>query len=153
MPLLNINETHIRRRDGLMENDRVKRDGKVLPDIERERTPGEIVAAQRKKMNLTQENLEYISDVSVSHIGRIERNIVRPGLEVIEKLEHALGIPLRDAFEKYWEPKRKGKPSRFASGNALKNFERELANRRLTDEDLQRILKKVLSEADSGDEG
>ena len=86
-----------------MTNEEIKK--KETIDINKKRTPGEIVSAQRRKLKISQEELSDLSDVSISSIRRIENNERRTGLELIEKLEKTLGIPLREAFEEYWAPR------------------------------------------------
>ena len=47
-----------------------------IDDTLKERTPGEIIAAIRKEHGWTQEELAWHSRISVTQIGRIERNQV-----------------------------------------------------------------------------
>ena len=103
-------------------------------------------------MNLSQEELEEVSDVSVSTIGRIEKNERKPSLEVIEKLERALGIELREVIEDYWKDAG-GRSEKYSlQRDAMRDFRREIENRNLNDEQLRRLFDKILSEADSENE-
>ena len=115
-------------------------------DIYRERTPGEMIAARRREMHLTRFELAYVSGVSLSSIRRAEKNVVRTELETIEKLEKALELPLRKAFEDYWDSGEERNDIRPAVGGALKEFVREMVTRNLDEEELQKILRDVLSE-------
>ena len=139
-----------------MSNEETKRKGEF--DINRERTPGEMIIARRREMHLTQEELAGRSSISVSSLRRAEKNEVRTGLEIIEKLEKVLDIPLRKAFEDYWDSGEERKDIRPAVGGALKEFIREMVNRNLKEEELQGILEKVLSRTEllgssTGDSG
>ena len=120
--------------------------------IGKERSPGEIVRARRLQMNLSQENLEYSSGVSVSTIGRIERNEVRPSLENIEKLERALDIPLRDAFEKYWRSGHERIEKKSLQGKKLKAFIKMASSRNLSDNDIAMLMDRFLAEGEQQDD-
>lgn len=90
--------------------------------ILKERTPGELVAARRKQLGWSQEELEWRSGVSVTQISKIERNIVNPIYETIEKLEDALGIPLLDQFKQYRKKHENGKQNGRSKRQAIKKF-------------------------------
>ena len=126
-----------------MSNEEKRRKGEF--DINRERTPGEMIIARRREMHLSQEELADRSSVSLSSLRRAEKNEVKTGLEIIEKLEKTLDIPLRKAFEDYWESGEERKAVRPAVRGVLKEFIREMVNRNLKEEELQGILEKVLS--------
>lgn len=69
--------------------------------IRRKRTPGEIVAAERKKRCWTQEELGWRCGISAVQIGKIERDAVRPKIETIKTLEDVLELPLLEVFMEY----------------------------------------------------
>ena len=134
---MDINEKKKSRKDGI---------------ISLQRTPGEIVVARRKELKWTQEELAWNSKISVTQLSRIENDKAKPGFETIEKLEKALGIKLLDVFmkfRKYLDPEKK---SYLSTKDALREFERKLAKTGISEEELQDVLEKVLSEAESKDE-
>lgn len=53
---------------------------------------GQRIRHQRKLMNMTQEELASVSDVSTSYIGHIERGIKRCSLETLVCISNALDI-------------------------------------------------------------
>lgn len=117
----------------------------------KERSPGEIIRARRRQMHLSQDDLEFISGVSVSTIGRIERNQVKASLENIERLEQVLEIPLRDEIEKYWRKRQKKKADDVPADIPVKDLRREISDRGLTGRDLRRLVDRILSEPESDD--
>lgn len=62
------------------------------------RTRGELIAAIRKRLGYSQEELEWKSGVSKTQISRIERDLTNPGIGTIKRLEKALDVPLMDLF-------------------------------------------------------
>ena len=124
---------------------------KHIPEISRERTPGEIVAARRKQLGWTQAELEWRSGVSSKQISRIENDSVRPGFDTIDKLEKALEIPLLQLFMKYRKQLALDEKSYLSPHGTLKNFERKLAKAGISDEELKDILEEVLSQINSDD--
>ena len=119
-----------------------------MENIRRERTPGEIVVARRKQLDWSQEELEWRSGVSTAHLYRIENDKVKPGIKVIEKLEKVLDIQLRDVVEEYWEDRPRPEPGKPRRSGAFMNFARELFERNPTEEELQRVIDRVMTELD-----
>jgi len=66
--------------------------------ILKERTFGEVIAARRKQLGWSQEELEGRTGISRVSISKIERSVVNPSYDSIEKLEEALHIPLFDIY-------------------------------------------------------
>ena len=124
--------------------------GKKIP-FSRERTPGEIVIARRKELGWTQEELSWMSGVSVTQISRLENDKSMPGFDTIEKLEQALGIQLLDIFTKFRKSMDPEKKSYLSTSDTLRNFERKLAKSGLSDEELEEVLGRVLNEAETKD--
>ena len=124
--------------------------GKRMP-FSRERTPGEIVIARRKELGWTQEELSWMSGVSVTQISRLENDKSMPGFDTIEKLEQALGIQLLDIFTKFRKSMDPEKKSYLSTSDTLRNFERKLAKSGLSDEELEEVLGRVLNEAETKD--
>lgn len=117
-------------------------------DILKARTRGELIAAVRRKIGYTQEELEWRSGVSKTQISRIERDQTNPGIETIKKLEEALDVPLMDLFlnpdgidqESFMQVKQ--------PGAVLSQFEKKLAQKQLSTKELQSILNAALQEAE-----
>lgn len=123
-----------------MENEQIReRLGK-----QKERTPGEIVTVCRKKKGWTQEELAYRCGISVSQLSRIERNLSRPSFETIEKLEDNLGVDLLDSFRRFRKHVNPNQRGYLSTRDALENFERQLAHRKIPEEMLNRILNEAL---------
>lgn len=57
----------------------------------------------RSKAKMTQAKLAETTNLSVDLISRIERGERAPSLESIEKISHALGMPLSELFNFYNE--------------------------------------------------
>lgn len=55
-------------------------------------TLGERVKRERKRLNLTQEQLGEIADVTSAYIGQIERNERTPSLKRLKKVAKQLGV-------------------------------------------------------------
>lgn len=127
-----------------------RNNGNIYDTIHK-RTPGEIVVSRRKDMQWTQEDLAWQSKISVTQIGRIERNQVMPCFDTIEKLENALGIELLDAFLEYRRTKCFLKKERKASEemDVIRKFEIEARKRNLDEDQISVLLNRVLNEADS----
>lgn len=115
--------------------------------IRKERTPGEIIIAARKRKRVSQEQLSWDCDVSAIQIGRIERNSVRPKIETIKKLEEALSVPLLTTFLEYWQWLDSGEKRIDKARLLFCNFEYELTRMELNDEELEEVLHKALSDA------
>lgn len=62
---------------------------------------GSIIKAERLRRGLSQEALAELSDLSRNHVSSIERDLVSPSLETLEKLAGALGISLSKLVAKY----------------------------------------------------
>lgn len=115
-------------------------------------TVGQLIGAQRRSFGWTQEELAWRSGVSVTQISRIERDLSDPMIDSIEGLENALGIDLYDLFMEQKRKKRKGKHKKKGiriAGNALGEFERELAKKSVSDCDLKDVLDEALKSVDS----
>jgi len=61
---------------------------------------GQRIRNYRTKLGLTQENLAELSGCHPTYIGQLERGEKNATLESIEKISHALHIPLAQLFEK-----------------------------------------------------
>lgn len=55
-------------------------------------TLGERVKKERKRLNLTQEQLGEVADVTSAYIGQIERNERTPSLKRLKKVAKQLGV-------------------------------------------------------------
>ncbi len=55
-------------------------------------TLGERIKKERKRLNLTQEQLGEITDVTSAYIGQIERNERTPSLKRLKKVAKQLGV-------------------------------------------------------------
>ncbi len=60
---------------------------------------GNAMRSARKNRGFTQERLSDVSGVSVRHIAKIEKGVINPSFDVLEKLITALGTSF-DAFYK-----------------------------------------------------
>ena len=120
------------------------------PFFQMEFTPGEIVAARRKKLGWSQEELEYRSGVSMSQIYRIENNKSKGGEDVIKNLEEALQIPLKDVFDDYWKNKKPKKPGPKTDPRktVIKGFIREINKKNPTVKELENIFDRVIKDLD-----
>ena len=116
--------------------------------IRLERTPGEIVVARRKELGWTQEELSWRCGVSTTTISRAENDARKTSVETIGKLEEALGIPLLQVFMDYRQSLDPEMKSYLAPTDALRSFERKLAQSGLSEEELIDVLERVLSAAD-----
>jgi len=116
--------------------------------IRRERTPGEIVVARRKELGWTQEELSWRCGISTTTIGRVENDGTKASIGTIAKLEEVLGIPLLQIFTDYRKELDPEKKSYLSPTDALKHFERKLAQAGLSEEELNEVLGRALSAAD-----
>ena len=123
-------------------------------DALKERRRGELIAAIRKKLGYSQEELEWRSGVSRTQISRIERDITNPTIETIQKLEKALDVPLMDLFHDADSVDREHLLRKAKPESVLTKLERKLANGTVSPKELQQILNYALAEDDSkkGDE-
>ena len=112
------------------------------------RTRGELIAAIRRKLGYTQEELEWRSGVSKTQISRIERDCTTPGIETIKKLEEALDVPLIDLFLNPDEVDQESIMQVKQPGTVLSQFEKKLAKKQLSPKELQSILNTALIEAE-----
>jgi transcriptional regulator with XRE-family HTH domain len=95
------------------------------------------VRAARQRLGLTQEQLAEKVDKAVETISNIERGHAHTGLETLEKLGAALGVPLRDFFEEF-EEQRGVPPERLELEYRLRD-----ATRSLSDEEVRVALELV----------
>lgn len=115
-------------------------------------TAGQFVAIKRREHGWTQEELSWRSGMSRTQIGRIERDESTPTLKSIEMLESVLEIELYDLFMAQKRAPLKGSKERKkmrGSRSALGNFEKELARKGLTEEELKDLLSEALRSAES----
>ena len=117
-------------------------------NILKARTRGELIAAIRRKLGYTQEELEWRSGVSKTQISRIERNCTTPGIETIRKLEEALDVPLIDLFLNPDEVDQESILQVKQPGTVLSQFEKKLAKKQLSSKELQSVLNAALLEAE-----
>lgn len=107
---------------------------------------GELIAAIRKKLGYSQEELEWRSGVSKTQISRIERDCTNPSIETIKKLESALDVPLMDLFLNYENTDTDMLIHGKHTGRMLIQFEKQLAQKQLSPDEVGAILKKTLDE-------
>ncbi|MGG6270935.1 helix-turn-helix domain-containing protein [Leptolyngbya sp. AN03gr2] len=62
---------------------------------------GKAIRRRRRELDLSQEELAERSDMHRTYISDIERGIVNPSLEVIEKLTDALDTTVSELFVQY----------------------------------------------------
>lgn len=110
---------------------------------------GEMVLTRRKELNWTQDDLEYQSGVSVRQISRIEGNQSKPSLETIEKLEKALGVPLRGTFKPQAQQLVYGKDGKKKHDRLLRKLKEEATRRGLSDSDITEILEMAIAKVES----
>ena len=115
--------------------------------IRKERTPGEIIIAARKKKRMSQEQLSLECDVSAIQIGRIERNCVRPKIETIKKLEETLDVQLLTVFLEYWQLLDSGEKKLDRVKLLFCSFEYEISELGLNAEEVEFVLQNALSAA------
>ena len=118
-------------------------------EAQMERTPGEIIVACRREKGWTQEELSFRCNISVSQLSRIELGKSFPQFETIEKLEEILGIELMDSFRKHRKDVNPRGRGYLKHRDALENFERQVAQRRVSGDKLNRILNDVLQAMDA----
>ena len=109
------------------------------------RSRGELIAALRRNLGYSQEELEWRSGVSKTQISRIERDLSNPSIDTIRKLEAALDVPLMDLFI---NPSGTGQEDLQVKqpGTVLNEFEKKLAQEQLSAKELQSVLSKALDE-------
>jgi len=112
--------------------------------ILKERTPGEMVAAHRKRLGWSQEELSWRSGVSVTQIGKIERNMVNPLYETVELLEKALNIQLLDQFKKFHKEQAAGKKDGRSQRRAIKKFLQKVEEDCGENEGLEEYLEQAV---------
>ena len=110
------------------------------------RTRGELIAAIRKRLGYSQEDLEWKSGVSKTQISRIERDLANPGIGTIKRLEKALDVPLMDLFINPEEVNPENLLDVKQPGTILTQFEKKLAKKKISTKELQLILNKALVE-------
>lgn len=62
---------------------------------------GKAIRRRRRELDLSQEELAERAEMHRTYISDIERGIVNPSLEVIEKLTDALGTTVAELFVQY----------------------------------------------------
>lgn len=110
------------------------------------RTRGEMIAAIRKKLGYSQEELEWRSGVSKTQISRIERDCTNPSIETIRKLEEAMDVPLIDLFLDPGSIDQDGLIQVKQPGAMLSQFEKKLAQKQISPSDVSTILNRALAE-------
>lgn len=110
------------------------------------RSRGELIAAIRKKLGYSQEDLEWRSGVSKTQISRIERDLTNPSIETIRRLEKALDVPLMDLFLNPNGVDQERLLQVEQPGAVLSQFEKKLARKRLPTSELKVVLNKTLAE-------
>lgn len=60
---------------------------------------GERIRELRKNRGLTQEQFAELIEVEQKHVSRLELGKSFPTIERLEKISHALNVPLRDIFD------------------------------------------------------
>ena len=123
-------------------SDKVKR-----RDSLKVRTRGELLAAIRDNLGLSQEELEYRSGVSKTQISRIERDITsNPSIDTIRKLEAAMDVPLLDLFLNPVEVNPENLSEVRQLGTIFSEFEKKVAREQLSADELQIVLETAMSE-------
>lgn len=114
-------------------------------------TAGQFVASRRRQYGWSQEELSWRSGMSRTQIGRIERDESVPSLKSIEMLESALDTELYDQFmeqrRRQMKSAKERKKMRGPRG-ALGIFEKEIARKGLSEEDLNDLLSEALRSAE-----
>ena len=113
-------------------------------------TVGQVIALRRREKGWSQEELSWRSGLSRTQVGRIERDESAPTLKSIEVLESVLGMELYDLFmEQKREQMKSPKKKERGPGKAIGSFEKELARKGLTDEELEELLSEALRSAEN----
>ena len=110
------------------------------------RNRGELIAAIRKKLGYSQEELEWRSGVSRTQISRIERDCTNPSIETIRKLEEALDVPLMDLFINPESVDQEDLLQVKQRTTIISQFEKRLALKQLSPSELGAILNRALAE-------
>lgn len=97
-------------------------------------TFGQLVAAHRRRLKLTQDQLAEKADLSVDMIGKIETGSSGASFAAIEKLAKALGVSPAELFTRHVSDSALKKP-------ALDDLTNRLA--RLSEADLKWIIRVV----------
>ena len=53
---------------------------------------GERIRRERERQNLSQEEVAFASDMSLRHLGNIERGVSNTSIEQLARIAHALGV-------------------------------------------------------------
>ena len=59
---------------------------------------GKNIIFHRKKSNMSQEDLSFVSDVDRKYIHMIEKGISNPSIEIIFKISEGLNVNFKDLF-------------------------------------------------------
>jgi len=117
----------------------------------KERTLGEVIAARRKQLGWSQEELEWRTEISRVSISKIERGVVKPSYDSVEKLEAALGIPLFDLFKQERKKQVEEINMTGAKRKAIHNFIKTAEKKMGTTEKLEEYLDQALEEMGTDD--
>ena len=117
------------------------------------RNRGELIAAARKKLGYSQEELELRSGVSRTQISRIERGITSPTIETIRKLEEGLDVPLMDLYVNPGNACPENQLQVKKRAALISQFEEELARKQLSASELEAILERALTEIREKEDG
>ena len=117
------------------------------------RNRGELIAAARKKLGYSQEELELRSGVSRTQISRIERGITSPTIETIRKLEEGLDVSLMDLYVNPGSACRENLLQVKKRAALISQFEEELARKQLSASELEAILERALTEIREKEDG
>jgi len=60
---------------------------------------GSAIRAMRKKQKLSLKDVAEKTDLTISHLSQIERNLASPSLITLQKIANALGYPISSFFE------------------------------------------------------
>ncbi len=72
---------------------------KKLFDVENIEAFAKNFKAVRKRYGYTQEELAYLSDITLSQIARIETARINPGISTIFRFAKTMNIPVKEFFE------------------------------------------------------
>ncbi|MEW6662500.1 MAG: helix-turn-helix domain-containing protein [Bacillota bacterium] len=113
---------------------------------------GKRIKQLREDQGLTLKNVADASNLSVGFLSQVERNITDPSIVSLKKIAEALGVKLKDFFEKLPEKKvvvRKDERNKLLIGGSSKIVYEILAP--AIDRKMEPILKVVEPKASSGE--
>lgn len=104
---------------------------------------GDNIRKHRQKLELTQENLADMSNISINFLGQIERATKKASMETIYKIATALKIPVAEIFAETDNQLEIKEDSSFNSHILTNKFSYILKTKAFTD-DLRKVILKHL---------